>query len=513
MGNSICLRFDSSIENIKDVNESFSSGVLRICYTGVNRNGSMISKSSIERALPTMFNCPIVCNYDIESDSIGGHDMDVVQTEDGSMRLVNLTSAIGVIPAGANTWWSTIEDNGREHEYLMAEAILWKRSPAYQKIAEDGITSQSMEISVRNGQMQDGVFAIDDFAFTAFCLLGDDVEPCFESASLQMFGKDDIKQQFVHMMQEFKEAFSKAQFSKEVGIYTKNYSEGGDEVLEQKTALMAEFGLAAEDLDFNVEDFTVDELRVKFEAMKQAAQNPSADTGDSSKFALAEQFREELCDALSAEKVETCFGEVSRYMYVDYDSGAMEVYCYDYNDWKLYGFSYSMNGDNVIVDFEGKKRKKFSIVDFDEGEQPAVFASILQLAEEKFNASEAKWAEKYQTASDTISSMEKELGVLRQFKTDTESSMEKGKRNEVFAQFEDLVGVEAFESLREHCMDYALDVLEEKCYAIRGRKGTAAKFAYEAKSPKLPVERVDSTELPYGGIFEQYGIHTPEKNN
>ena len=57
--------------------------------------------------------------------------------------------------------------------------------------------------------------------------------------------------------------------------------------------------------------------------------------------------------------------------------------------------------------------------------------------------------------------------------------------DDVFAQFEDLVGVEAFETLRENCMEYDVDVLEEKCYAIRGRNGTSAKFAIENKAPKL----------------------------
>ena len=48
------------------------------------------------------------------------------------------------------------------------------------------------------------------------------------------------------MMQEFKEAFTTAQPSKEVGIHPQNYSEGGEEVLEQKKALAAEYGLDIE---------------------------------------------------------------------------------------------------------------------------------------------------------------------------------------------------------------------------------------------------------------------------
>ena len=198
---------------------------------------------------------------------------------------------------------------------------------------------------------------------------------------------------------------------------------------------------------------------------------------------------------------------MSHYWFVDYDADAMEVYCDDTTDWNLYGFSYSMNGDNVVIDFASKKRMKFSIVPFDEGEQANPMATVFATAVEKYTANDAEWAEKYQTASDTITSMETELGALRQFKTDTEGAVEKGKRDEVFAQFEDLVGVEAFEKLRENNEQYSVEDLEEKCYALRGRNGTVAKFSHEApKAPKLPVEKTGLAAEPYGGVFAEYGI-------
>ena len=172
-----------------------------------------------------------------------------------------------------------------------------------------------------------------------------------------------------------------------------------------------------------------------------------------------------------------------------------------------------MDGDRVIIDFSSKKRMKIALVPFDEGSQadpiPAMFSKVI----EKYSANDAKWAEKYQTASDTILSMENELGALRQFKTDTENAIAKGKREEVFAQFEDLVGVEAFENLREHGEEYDLDDLEEKCYAIRGRNGTVAKFAYEPKMPKLAIEKTNAASEPYGGVFAEYGIISPNYHN
>ena len=53
---------------------------------------------------------------------------------------------------------------------------------------------------------------------------------------------------------------------------------------------------------------------------------------------------------------------------MDYDSEVSEVYAYSRDDWKLYGFNYTVSGDAISVDFDSMKRKKFSIVDFIDGE-------------------------------------------------------------------------------------------------------------------------------------------------
>lgn len=499
--------FSSGITSLTERNTSFDSGILRVCYTGKNRNNSFISKETFERCMPSIYNCPIVCRYDRDTDTIGSHDMELVGTDDGGMRIVNITQPVGVVPESAKYWWEEIEDDSGLHEYLCVDVLIWKRQEAYKKIKEDGITDESMEISVKEGSMVDGVYVIKRFEFTAFCLLGS-AEPCYESASLEMFSCNDFKAQLAEMMQEFKETFSSAQSPEGVDI-SQNYSEGGEEVLDEKNKLMAEFGLTAGMLDFSIEDFSVEELRAKFEAMKNSG-GAEPTGGSQENFELEGQFRQELYTALEAETVEYEWGSMPRYWYVDYDREASEVYAQDSsNDWNLYGFSYSMNGDHVVIDFENGKRKKYSIVDFDDGEQVTPAGRLFELVSKKFSEASAEWTEKYQKATEAVSANDAELAALRQFKADTEGAVEQGKRDEVFAQFEDLNGMEAFEALREHCLEFDLETLEEKCFAIRGRVGNPVKFSHEPKAPKLPIEKNGFTSEPYGGVFAEYGI-TPK---
>lgn len=503
--------FSSGIDKITECNSSFDSGVLRVCYTGKNNNNSFISKETFEQCIKSIYNCPIVCRYDRETDTIGSHDMELVTDADGGMRIVNITHPVGVVPESANYWWEEIDDVSGVHEYLCVDVLLWKRQEAYKKIKSDGITDESMEISIKEGEMIDGIYVIKRFEFTAFCLLGT-AKPCYESASLEVFALDEFKSQLAEMMQEVKE-FSLAQPSKEVGIHPQKYSEGGKKVLEQKKALAAEYGFDIDTLNFSVEDMTIDELREKFEVMKSEQTPPAPAKGEN--FALEGQFRTELCSALEAEQVETCWGMESRYWFWDYDREVSEVYANDVTDWNLYGFPYSMDGDRVVIDFAGKKRMKLALVPFDEGSQANPVSDMFAKMVEKYTANDAKWAEKYQAASDTISSMENELGTLRQFKADTESATANNERTKVFAQFEDLAGIEAFEKLRENCANYSKEDLEEKCYAIRGRNGMTAKFSAEPKPPKLPVEQKDNIPggEPYGGIFAEYGFSTISHHN
>ncbi len=445
------LSYTSSLSNLCEINPSFDAGILKIAYPGANHNGSYISKDDFERCIKTIYNCPIVCNYDRESDTLGGHDMDVVNNSARGLTLVNLTTPIGVVPESAKIFWDKVEEeDGTIREYLCAEVLLWKRQEAYEKVRRDGIVAQSMEIAVQDGEvMADGLYHIRDFKFLAFALIG--VRPCFESASLELFSEQAFKSQFSQMMSELKEYFNLVNASKEDDITKENdLTKGG----------------------------------------KRMADN---------NFALTENFLNELRQALRSETFRTDDGyEYSRYWYVDCDTDVQEVYAFDMNEDILYGFSYKTNGDNVVIDFDSKKRKKYAIVDFDEGEQSSFtgfdFSELKQLIHDNF-----EWQSKYDNVSNRVEDMENELDELRGYKNETEA-------DKLFSQFKDLNGVEAFENLRAAYEDYDMETLEEKCYAIRGRQGAGTNLKFEAKVPKISVENNKNDDEPYGGLFRKYGF-------
>lgn len=533
MNNVLHLTYSSSLSRLCEVNSSFDSGILRVAYTNRNRNGSYISKETYEKCLDTIYNCPIVCNYNRDTDTIGSHDIDVVTDDDGNMRIVNITTPIGVVPESAKPYWELIEEaDGSIHEYLCVDVLLWKRQEAYKKIRDEGINSESMEITVKDGERdkQSGLFIINDFEFTAFCILGDGVEPCFESASLEVFSHTEFKKQMADMMTELRDTFSLVNTPEtESDIHPQYRSMEGGKVLEDNLVLtdtgcgvavgktnstiQEVFEAANDNSDVNSEFESCSSDEVTNTAEASCDDNiadvvtENTDVVENN-FELAGQFRDNLVRALSEEVVDTCFGEMQRYWYVDYDPDKCEVYCHDEMDWLLYGFTYSMNGDNVVIDFESKKRMKFAIVEFDEGEQASPFASVFAKAVEQFGKNDAQWSEKFNEASETISTLRcelDELDTLRQFKQEAEAERAREAKENVFAQFEDLVGIDAFEALKENCDGIDAEAIEEKCFAIRGRNSTQ-KFSYETKTPKLKVLKEDYANEPYGGLMLEYGI-------
>lgn len=496
------ITYASSLTDLCEINSSFDAGVLRICYTGENRNKSYISKETIKRNLKTIYNCPIVCNYDRENDTLGGHDMEVVRDADGNLQLINSTTPVGVIPESAKVWFEKYEeDDGTVNEYLYAEALLWKRQEAYKKIKKDGVTAHSMEIKINSGKLVDDVYHVDDFEFNAFTLIG--VTPCFESSALEIYSHDNFKQQMSEMMQDLKETFTMVKTSVE-DDNIQNFTEGGKEVLENKTKS------SKEELTKKFEESQPagNELPVEEVVAKDASKEvPKAETvGTESevtkedKFALTGNFVEEMVRVLSTEKVTSEWGEHSRYCYADCDMEANEVYCWDAVDWLLYGFPFDVNGDTITIDYKCKKRKKYVIVDFEGEDQYSPIATVFSEMKDRL-VSYMEYKSKFDEAEASIKSMKAELDSLRQFKSDADKAEAKEARNEVFAMFKDLEGIEAFEILKENCMEVELDELEEKCFAIRGRNG---KFSMKERTPVLKVQKTDISKEPYGGLFQKY---------
>ena len=222
MSRSMRFQVDIDTNSFEQVNPLFTKGKAYVMYAGTNRNNSHMSKEVIERALPSIFNIPVVGEWREKVDNFGGHG-GKLEITDNDIRYVDTTKPYGVVPESCNPRWELVSDRytGEQKEYLVVDVYLWTgRYPELNKLVSDG-SWQSMEIEpsdaewvtqdIGQGFLKD-VFRINAFDFSALCILAKDdnpdvdVEPCFEDAQIVAYSlnKEKFKLEFQAMLKELK---------------------------------------------------------------------------------------------------------------------------------------------------------------------------------------------------------------------------------------------------------------------------------------------------------------------
>ena len=162
--------------------------------------------------------CPIVGFYDAAEGDFTGHQRSI-EVGDGKFKVVDKTKAYGFVDSTAKIWFQKFMDDGVEHEYLMTEGLLWTSIYEEAKQIMSRPKNQSMELDEKN---MDGSWTFDDNGIPKFfiineamiqklCILGENVEPCFEGAGIaaQFSFDGDFKNKLFSLMEDIRTALSK----------------------------------------------------------------------------------------------------------------------------------------------------------------------------------------------------------------------------------------------------------------------------------------------------------------
>lgn len=204
-----------------DINPLMSSCDIKVLYVGQNRNHSYITKEVATNMAKTLRGAPIVGYYKEEKGDFADHGEKVIIDDEG-IKFQCMTVPYGFVSPDAKVWFQTfndIDDFGNEikREYLVTTGYLWTGQYEECKKALDG-RPHSMELdndslegkwSTDNSTGMD-FFIVNDATFSKLCILGDDVEPCFEGSSITSpattFSKvdDSFKHTLFSMMEDLK---------------------------------------------------------------------------------------------------------------------------------------------------------------------------------------------------------------------------------------------------------------------------------------------------------------------
>lgn len=465
------------------------------CHTEDNLNGSYIAEETMETALPSFAEKPILAAFvEVEDENgektldFNGHDMIVTQDKlnNDAERVEYIEQIVGIIPKDNDI--RLVEDEQSGKKYVSVNGLVFREYTYAADILEKrGTVDVSVELNVKKFSFdaQKKMITIDEFTFFGVTLLGSHVNPGMAGAhaSVQTFENQSGN--------EMKEILS--QFQTLLADFKEQMKEGGKRTLFEQ--LLEKYNITAEDVQFEVEDMTDEEMEAKFaevfgeedpaenpvDPVDDPADNPEDNPEDtpagefSNKVVSFEishdDIRYGLYDLLSAEDQENYWYS---YIISVYDN---HFIYHNYGDNKYFDQKYVVDGDSIS--FNGERVEVFSLF----------------VTEEEKNA---------------LDLMRATYDELKSFKEKADYQAEKEQKEAILNddKFAILENSEEFSVLKNEIDNYSVTEVEEKAKVIFSNyvyENPAVFANFSAKPAKGKIgfsEKTSETQSRYGNLFD-----------
>ena len=508
----ISLLSNLKFSSFEKLNENFLKAKCYVLSLGKNANKSHFSKENVDRAYPSLAYAPVIGHLMVDDNGeyhLGGHDYHLDMND---LKLKSQCVPFGVaVPSESPVYEDVTEENGNVSTYLTCEVIIW--IGRYPELADafysDSVfTNQSMEIFYSNSApLKDDPTYTDiiDFSFDALCMLqkSDDdkfnVTPCFPSASIVPITYSIDKNEFSSLMGELKEELSL--------YFSKNNSDekGGKVNLDEKLEILQKFNKTIEDLDFSIDDMSVEDLSAKMEELFGEKEPKAEPIAFSATYKEKRQALQNALDPIIVKDAEGNYVEET-YFYIE-----------DFSDEYVF-----VEKDHWTANDYDCKYGRFAYT-FDEATRTATISSEFEemvkvwlTLDEKAKVDEerANYETKYSDLEKEFSDykaehyfLDSEFNALKEYKENKEVEERKCAEDALFADYEEMIGeTEEFKSLKEKASEFSLDALKKECLCIVGMYSMTNKTKETNKSDslKFSLEPETSEDEPYGGLMKKY---------
>lgn len=510
-----------------------------VMHTGSNLNKTSFTKDVIGKAVPTICNTPIlgyvVDELDDEDKDFKGHEHELRIT-DTDVKYVYAGYAYGVIPETCNPRWVIKDDGtGTEREYLRVDGLIWtKFNDPVDIFTRDGTKNHSVELTDMSCGPADknGDVPVESFKFDGCCILSTTdpkIQPAMTGSCITAnFSVEDVTTQIRERLYEYQAlqqnytAQNENPSDKEKGD-TKPMNENEKNTTVTENAV-AEGAVENPKIETPAAENTATETgseaaHAENAASEEGAENATteasaentapAEEGEpaaSSEFTLtANQLRDEIYNALLKVQVPSRWDNdcmIPKYWLTDIQDS--EVIVTDSGTYQLMGIPYSMNGDNVVLEYENIKRKKVIYEDWDNGDvMPGLVTMFSALTDKLVELSDS-----FTKAANEVSEIKPKLEAYQQAEAEAIAAADKAKRDELFSVMDEKLGANAeYAALKEN-KEISYADLETKCYALVGRQTT--EFSYVPNKNNQGTVRFgvggtqNGSEAVYGGLMERY---------
>lgn len=472
-----------------------------LMHSGENFNNSDISDDAVEEAKETLSNIPILAyikrDDDGEAIDFDQHNVitKIVQGENGhEIKQFYLERPIGVIPESHN--YRIEEIKGMNH--VVVDGYVWKTyaNEGYDLISESGEKGVSMEISVEDGEKdkKTGIYKINKFSYLGVTVLGDDVTPAMgDTCKLETYSSYE---EFQFAMEELNNEVKKYQMEVEAVAKTQLQ----DPVVVDPTQAEGQ------------------EPEVVF------SQEPEATEGQEPKqqnFSLSmENITTSIRNSLYARKCKKKYSWGEEYEAQEFylrtiipSTNIAILEDNSSNSYIHYGVPYSMQGDEVVLDFENKSEYIETWRVKESGEQVLTFSQRQEdddkIVNTKFSAMETEIA----NLKEQIDAKDAEISKLKAFKLEKDQEALAQEVETVVSQFSATLSEEEYKGVREKALsgEISIDTLKFNLYALKGMKQEAIEkeqqenFSKKGSKETEPVKVVVTSNILEPANFSSNG--------
>lgn len=457
--------------------DSFVKLKMKLAHDGKNPKGLIFTKDALINAAPTIVNKPILARVVFDSDNepqFTSHDRHLEKDYQGNIRIVYDELPIGMISETSDYVVEFDEDTKRYYAYCVG--YIWKKYSNYALdiIERDKSIKLSIEIQISDFETDSETkeVTVTDFRYDGVTLLGNDRKPGMVNAGattefdLDSEQEDEnIKGYLKEFVQEFKKILTEFDDSKEGGEFNLEKEEALKEpVEEQKTE--AEFEEKNTEDEAEIQPTEVQEKDKEFDV--EEAKDKEQAKAENEEFELtARETSRKLSNAL-----DLLFRNASRtYSYLkDFDSN------YVYYKVEVY----SEETGYVTTDY----RRSYKLV----GEEVSFGEDEVETVVKILTKDEWKTLEAERDAKNV------EFEDLKKFKETTLENQRKDALEKVFEKFDKkLVDSEDYQNLKKDNINFSIEEIENRCFAICGRLDFDKEPVVENKDEDVVKVQVEQT--------------------
>jgi hypothetical protein len=263
---------------------------LKSCHTGKNANRSGISDSTMKECKQSFQGRPIlgaIYKTDTGEYEFRSHDMEIVQDDDGNTEIEYIEQPIGVISQTEDPYLEF--DDELEKNFLMVKGTIFADYSRAAEILQRRRTckcSVEIEIEEMSYNCAEDYLSIDKFQFRGVTILGYEQDGTTEiqegmkgsKITIDSFSEEKNSMFAVNYQDKLVEVLDKLNTTLS-NFNRQETQEGGDAGMGKFEELLEKYGKAIEDIEFEYEEMTDEELEAKFAELFDGEGDDSGDAG------------------------------------------------------------------------------------------------------------------------------------------------------------------------------------------------------------------------------------------